>query len=334
MPSVNQPLLSICIPTRNRVEALQSLMTQAALEIDRFKLPVQIVVSDNASQDGTEALCESLCKEFHFIRYHRNPSDIGGINNFWRVVEVAQSEFCWLLGDDTLIPFGTIRDLVTYLNNNSRLDLLLLVGENLTGNTPNYLTQLCETPFDIVRIPEKWKLLEQTGLQTLGYISILLFRRSRWLESSYKQQPDFYIYPQIAAILDICEISDEIHAAGRLCCKSYNAKPNHAAWYRHNGSLSVTIELPAYQARGRRLGIIEKYPRGYHANMAWWRRRQVCKMMLEHPEYIKYYRQVIQAEPLWYNRLFARAAFMAAPISSRMHRRLTRSRVPKVHANQ
>jgi len=66
--------LSICIPTYNRAaflgEALDSVIRQATDE-------VEIVVSDNASTDNTEALVREYQARFPRIRYHKNPGKSG-----------------------------------------------------------------------------------------------------------------------------------------------------------------------------------------------------------------------------------------------------------------
>jgi glycosyltransferase involved in cell wall biosynthesis len=75
------PLLSICIPTYNREkylqECLESIVHQEGFNIN----DIEIVISDNASQDGTTKLVESFKQKYPNIQYFRNAENIGAIRN-------------------------------------------------------------------------------------------------------------------------------------------------------------------------------------------------------------------------------------------------------------
>lgn len=106
--------LSICIPTYNRAaflgEALDSVIRQATEE-------VEIVVSDNASTDCTEALVRDYQTRFPRIRYHKNPENLGADRNFLKVVEQAEGEYCWLMGSDDALAEGAIAIMLAALGN-------------------------------------------------------------------------------------------------------------------------------------------------------------------------------------------------------------------------
>jgi cellulose synthase/poly-beta-1,6-N-acetylglucosamine synthase-like glycosyltransferase len=75
------PLVSVCVPTFNRVDFLrESLATIVRLDYE----PLEILISDNRSDDGTEALCRELEARDRRVRYVRQPSNIGlyGNHNF------------------------------------------------------------------------------------------------------------------------------------------------------------------------------------------------------------------------------------------------------------
>jgi glycosyltransferase involved in cell wall biosynthesis len=56
---IEEPLLTIAIPTWNRVRELQECIHLAAVQIKEAGEDVEMFVSDNASGDGTEDL---LCQ--------------------------------------------------------------------------------------------------------------------------------------------------------------------------------------------------------------------------------------------------------------------------------
>lgn len=93
-------LVSICIPTYNRCEylkkSLESLITQRPF-IDG---KVEVVVSDNASNDGTEELMNYYINKYDNIVYYRNETNVRD-RNFPLVISRASGKLR-KLSNDTL----------------------------------------------------------------------------------------------------------------------------------------------------------------------------------------------------------------------------------------
>ncbi len=99
--------LSICIPTYNRGPFLRHLLDSIYSQFDER---VEVVVSDNASTDDTQEQMEALVATRPRLRYVRSPENRGADANFLRVIELAEGEFCWLMGsDDQIEPGGIAR---------------------------------------------------------------------------------------------------------------------------------------------------------------------------------------------------------------------------------
>lgn len=99
----DKPLLSICIPTRNRQEMLgRCLSTLTGLETFSRSQDVEIVISDNASSDATEKVClEFVSRWPGRIRYFRNTDNVGD-ENFFLALRRGRGEFL-KLSNDTLL---------------------------------------------------------------------------------------------------------------------------------------------------------------------------------------------------------------------------------------
>ena len=96
------PLVTIGIPTYNR-EPLVRAAIASALAQDHPAL--EVVVSDNASTDGTEAFCRALASAEPRLRYVRQDRNVGATANFRGVLQEARGEyFMWLTDDDVLDP--------------------------------------------------------------------------------------------------------------------------------------------------------------------------------------------------------------------------------------
>lgn len=102
-------ILSLCIPTYNRVNYLRELMPQLIAEVEdvnRAAVQVELLISDNATTDGTEDyLREISCRG---LKVYRNAENIGGNRNFLACVERASGEYIWLFGDDEVIEPGGV----------------------------------------------------------------------------------------------------------------------------------------------------------------------------------------------------------------------------------
>jgi hypothetical protein len=99
-----RPLVSIGFPVYNGEqrpwmrEALDSLLAQTYDNLE-------IVICDNASTDGTAAVCAEYVVRDKRVRYHRNATNIGMIPNFNRVFELSTGEyFMWAASDDARPP--------------------------------------------------------------------------------------------------------------------------------------------------------------------------------------------------------------------------------------
>lgn len=93
-----EPPVSIGLPVYNAElfleEALNSLLQQTFRDFE-------LILSDNASTDGTAAICERYAQRDSRIRYVRQATNIGAMGNFRYVLEHARGRwFMWAAGDD------------------------------------------------------------------------------------------------------------------------------------------------------------------------------------------------------------------------------------------
>jgi glycosyltransferase involved in cell wall biosynthesis len=99
---VNTALVSIGVPTFNRADLLPRTLESA---LAQTWPNLEIFVCDNASTDGTEALCRRYAAADPRIRYLRHARNGGGTFNFRHALEQARGEFfMWLADDDWIEP--------------------------------------------------------------------------------------------------------------------------------------------------------------------------------------------------------------------------------------
>jgi len=96
------PLVSVGIPTHNRASSLHHTLDSV---LAQDYTPLEIVISDNASTDETEAVCRAYSSRHNHVRYLRQPRNLGLTRNFSETLRHATGEyFMWLADDDFIEP--------------------------------------------------------------------------------------------------------------------------------------------------------------------------------------------------------------------------------------
>ena len=143
-------ILTIGIPTWNRSELLKDLLDRLTLQIVNYKLEdnIEVLVSNNGSEDDTESLVKSYQKKYSFISYNNNGTNIGAKENVLRAMELASGKFWMMLGDDDRIHDDCLTGLTKLLENGNDLGVILDCSKfkrNPFENKPDIsLTELLE----------------------------------------------------------------------------------------------------------------------------------------------------------------------------------------------
>lgn len=96
----HSPMVSILVPVYNR-ENLIGPCLQSACE--QTISDCEIVVVDNASTDGTLAVCQQLAAQDHRIRVLSNSSNLGPVRNWHRCIAEARGMYGKILFSDDLM---------------------------------------------------------------------------------------------------------------------------------------------------------------------------------------------------------------------------------------
>lgn len=126
-----RPFLSIGIPTYNRGEKLDRLLSIIAKQIRDESLSeiVEIIVCDNCSQDETEEIVQKYFDSFKHLKYYRQHSNIGFDLNVLSVYNHGTGDYMWLFSDDDIPSDGAIAKIVMALKNNHPDVLLFSFGQ-------------------------------------------------------------------------------------------------------------------------------------------------------------------------------------------------------------
>jgi glycosyltransferase involved in cell wall biosynthesis len=111
----NAPRVTVGLPVYNGeaylAQAIESLLGQTYPDFE-------LIISDNASTDGTGSICSDFERRDGRIRYARSDVNVGAAANYNRLVEMARGDyFKWAAHDDLCLP-GYLESCVAVLDAN------------------------------------------------------------------------------------------------------------------------------------------------------------------------------------------------------------------------
>jgi glycosyltransferase involved in cell wall biosynthesis len=96
------PLVTIGLPVYDSEQHLRQSMDSLLAQTYRDFV---LIISDNASTDGTARICQQYAESDSRVRYHRNEKNIGNPANFNRVAKLATTKYLkWSTADDFWEP--------------------------------------------------------------------------------------------------------------------------------------------------------------------------------------------------------------------------------------
>lgn len=129
---MEQYILGVCIPTFNR----RKIVEECVNKLLSYNLPIEIVVSDNASTDGTyETLAE--IKDERLKLYKQN-DNVGASFNIHTTFMKSTAKYSILISDEEDLDEDTLRYLIDYFKGKEDIGVFLGSGIVLNGKNKTY----------------------------------------------------------------------------------------------------------------------------------------------------------------------------------------------------
>lgn len=117
------PIISICIPTYNRVNYLEDALNSIIPQVDSS---IEVIISDNASTDSTSTIVQRFQKLCPYIKYCRNNENLGTDKNILISIQRAQGEYAFLFSDDDILLEGSLPYIKSLIDKYENLSLIYL----------------------------------------------------------------------------------------------------------------------------------------------------------------------------------------------------------------
>ena len=186
--------ISICIPTYKRANHLENCLNSILLCKMNSKVSPQICISDNCSTDETEKIVKSAQRKLD-IKYYKSSKNIGRVKNYMNVIDMANGDFVWLLGDDDLLLPHTLVKLNDLICKNENIDFFYINSFHLsthyvstfphpfnTNNLPGSMMPFSSWPYS-GEIQFMNLVNPKISFDFLGGMFLAVFKRQKWIEN-------------------------------------------------------------------------------------------------------------------------------------------------------
>ncbi|MGI0013753.1 MAG: glycosyltransferase [Nitrososphaera sp.] len=219
------PTVSVCIPTYNRAGMLRESISSV---LEQTFQDFELIVSDNASEDETEAVVRSFADKR--IAYYRNPHNIGQRPNWNRCLSLASGRYVALFFDDDMMMPENLAEKVAVLEKypqvglvHSKYHVVDRHGIVLKFNTNKECAGNCSSD----AIEPGLVVLETLLKHNIIHESTVMFRRN--------------CYEQLGGFTDQLSLAFDWEYWMRIastCDIAFIAKPL-VKWRLHSGSLTI-----------------------------------------------------------------------------------------------
>ena len=188
-------ILSICIPTYNRLDNLDNCLNSILISsrnVNNFDF--EVCVSDNFSDDNPQKIINKYKNNLN-IKFNRNNENQGFALNAIKTVELSSAKYAWLIGNDDLILPNTLCDLKKLFTENNDVDYFFINSFLLDTK---YLKKFSH-PFHTSNLQEEkmrklskvieskkvnfWEIIDpKVSWEFLIGIFLSVFNRKLWLE--------------------------------------------------------------------------------------------------------------------------------------------------------
>lgn len=178
MSQARVPRVGIAVPVYNGErylrESLDGLLGQTFTDFE-------LVIVDNASTDGTEAICREYLARDARVRYYRNERNIGGPANFRRAFALSRGEYHkWSTADDLWAPTFVERCAEVL---DARPDVVLAYPRSRIVKADGALRRTYDDPLDLPEESAAERVRRVIMESTLCHAHLGVLRRSAMLRT-------------------------------------------------------------------------------------------------------------------------------------------------------
>lgn len=191
---IDNPILSICVPTYNRGDLLDKLLDQLCSLSVLAKSKIEVCISDNFSSDATPDVIIKWQSKLKIIAV-RQKCNLGASLNFQAVTGLSTAPWVLLIGDDDLLCIPGFERLLSLLQTAKPSTWVLADVSNQDGTT--FLTKFPQGPWTVREFRRQILL---NSLDPFGFVSMHVIPRASIVKFTSLELDRIYGWPHLALL--------------------------------------------------------------------------------------------------------------------------------------
>ncbi len=167
----NQKLLTLAFPCYRRPELLRGAISSVADDVAGNEL--EILICDDSHDRLNEPIAEEASRNGLNVRYVHNSTNLGIDANIKQCFDLAQTDYCWTVGEDDRLSPGAVSRALDQLG--ARPDILIT---NYVYVSDDYARVLSRPLLSDLTTADRRALL--TNFYLLGFIGASIIRTEVW----------------------------------------------------------------------------------------------------------------------------------------------------------
>lgn len=174
--------MSIAIPTVNRKPYLKITLDQFIPQVLRNKAFVELVISNNASEDDTDEYISEQALKYDFIHYYKSDTRLDLFESFSKAANKSSGKYVILWGDDDIPAPYLIETLLDVIRNYPSVGLIhynRLIGYN--SDLEMKSLKVCRKNYDNeLQIFNNLSDFNEKFFYDETFMSTVVFQKSGW----------------------------------------------------------------------------------------------------------------------------------------------------------
>lgn len=202
--------LAICIPTYRRPELLRRCILSAIAAAETC--PIEIVVADDSLSDANAAVLRELTQAYPFVRWYRNQKNLGIDLNIQHAVDLCESDFAWMIGEDDVFLAGVVARMHTRIQSSDAP--FICANYQYVGDDPEHgLGTAVEASFK-ASIDRDIFIAEH--LWVAGFIGACVVQKRNWVTTDPAPYAGSY-FMHVGRIAEMLALADTVSVVAEPC---------------------------------------------------------------------------------------------------------------------
>lgn len=270
--------LAVAIPTYRRPALLERCVLSALASAEGR--PLRIVVADDAMNETNLETMTRLCEAHPAVQWHRNLRNLGIDDNIQQAVDLCETDFAWLIGEDDVFLPGAVAAMHDRLQT---LDAAFVFANyRYVDDSMQRVLGTALAPAPGVAVPRDDFIARH--LWAVGFIGACVLRKSSWDRTDATPYHGTY-YTHVGRIAEMLARAESVAVVAQPCVSNRVEGQDAFTWKKDSYGVYF-----GFVTMCRRVGervpaltpVMEQARQGFEQRFRWLSLRLAMRLRSEH----------------------------------------------------